>query len=222
MSEFSARRDGNEGYGARDDEKQEKAPTLFCAGAFTSARSAGSFQGQPLALLWAAKNAVDAVSAQKDKKGRRLRLCPDANSKNGGFFNMKDEKDRHTVWMKPETWNMVESHYRGDNCSVKNEYIEKAIRFYTGYLDAAGADEYLPRVLSDVLEGKLGALGSRIGRLLFKLAVEQDLIANILAAMAEINLDAVEHTRGQCVQRVKQTNGVIEFEDVLRSQQRLD
>ena len=135
---------------------------------------------------------------------------------------MKDQKDRHTVWMKPKTWDMVESHYRGDNCSTKNEYIEKAIRFYTGYLDTAGADEYLPRVLSDVLEGKLGALGSRIGRLLFKLAVEQDLIANILAAMAEINLDAVEHTRGQCVQRVKQTNGVIEFEDVLRSQQRLD
>ncbi len=29
---------------------------------------------------------------------------------------------------------MVESHYRADNCSTKNEFIEKAIRFYTGYL----------------------------------------------------------------------------------------
>ena len=134
---------------------------------------------------------------------------------------MKDQKDRHTVWMKSETWDMVESHYRGDNCSVKNEYIEKAIRFYSGYLDAAGADEYLPRVLSDVLEGKLGALGSRIGRLLFKLAVEQDLVANILAAIGEYNLDVMEHTRGQCVQRVKQTNGVIKFEDMLCNQQRL-
>ena len=135
---------------------------------------------------------------------------------------MRGEKDRHTVWMKPETWDMVESHYRGDNCSVKNEYIEKAIRFYTGYLDAAGADEYLPRVLSDVLEGKLGALGSRIGRLLFKLAVEQDLVANILAAMGEYNLDVLERTRGQCVQRVKQTNGEISFEDALRTQKRLE
>ena len=33
MSEFSAQRDGNEGYEARDDEEQEKAPTLFRAGA---------------------------------------------------------------------------------------------------------------------------------------------------------------------------------------------
>ena len=134
---------------------------------------------------------------------------------------MKDQKDRHTVWMKSEIWNMVESHYRGDNCSVKNEYIEKAIRFYTGYLDAAGADEYLPRVLSDVLEGKLGALGSRIGHLLFKLAVEQDLVANILAAIGEYNLDAMERTHRQCVQRVKRTNGEISFEDALRSQQGL-
>ena len=45
MSEFSARRDENEGYEARDDDKQENAPALFRTGASTSARSAGSFQG---------------------------------------------------------------------------------------------------------------------------------------------------------------------------------
>ena len=135
---------------------------------------------------------------------------------------MNDKKDRHTVWLKPAAWDMVESHYHADNCSTKNEDIEKAVRFYTGYLDAKGADEYLPRILSDVLNSKLDALGSRIGRLLFKLAVEQELTANVLAAMAEINLDAVEHARGQCVQRVKQANGEIRFEDTVRSQQRSD
>lgn len=132
---------------------------------------------------------------------------------------MKDKKDRHTVWLEPAAWDMVEGHYHGDNCSTKNEYIEKAIRFYSGYLDAAGASEYLPRVLADVLEGKLGALGSRIGRLLFKQTVELDLIAHILAAVGEYNMDAVERTRGQCVQRVKQTNGGIDLMETLRRQQ---
>ena len=134
---------------------------------------------------------------------------------------MTNGNERHTVWMASAVWNMVEQHYHEDNCSTKNEYIEKAIRFYSGYLDAAGASEYLPRVLSDVLEGKLGALGSRIGRLLFKLAVEQDLNANILAALGEFNLDAVEHLRGQCVQHVKQTHGEVSFEDPLRRQKGL-
>ena len=134
---------------------------------------------------------------------------------------MKDKKDRHTIWLEPEVWDMVESHYHEDNCSTKNEYIKKAIQFYSGYLDAEGADEYLPRVLSDVLEGKLNALGGRIGRLLFKLAVEQDMNANILAALAEVDLDDVEHLRGQSVQRVKHTNGEVCFEDALRVQKRL-
>ena len=135
---------------------------------------------------------------------------------------MKDNSKRHTVWMDSETWDMVEKHYRGDNCTRKNEYIKKAVQFYSGYLDAERADEYLPRVLSDVLEGKLSALGGRIGRLLFKLAVEQDMNANILAALAEVDLDTVDHLRGQCVQRVKHTNGEVSFEDALRVQKRLD
>ena len=134
---------------------------------------------------------------------------------------MTNDNERHTVWMAPEVWAMVEKHYHEDNCTKKNEYIAKAIRFYSGYLDAAGASEYLPRILSDVLEGKLGALGSRIGRLLFRLAVEQDLNANILAALGEFSLDAVEHLRGQCVQHVKQTHGEVSFEDALRRQKGL-
>ena len=131
---------------------------------------------------------------------------------------MTNDNERHTVWMAPEVWAMVEGHYHADNCSTKNQYIAKAIRFYSGYLDAAGADEYLPHVLPNVLEGKLGALGSRVGRLLFKLAVELDLNANIHATLGEYSPDAVERLRGQCVQRVKQTNREISFKDALRSQ----
>lgn len=104
---------------------------------------------------------------------------------------MKGNNKRYTVWMEPSVWDMVEKHYRGDNCSRKCEYIEQAIRFYSGYLDAEGPGEYLPRDLSDMLEGKLSALGGRIGRLLFKLAVEQDMNANILAALAEVDLDSL-------------------------------
>ena len=135
---------------------------------------------------------------------------------------MADKKDRHTVWLEPDVWDMVGSHYHEDNCSTKNEYIKKAVQFYSGYLDAEDAGEYLPRVLSDVLESKLSALGGRIGRLLFKLAVEQDMNANILAALAEVDLDTVDHLRGQCVQTVKHTNGEVSFEDALRIQKRLD
>ena len=119
---------------------------------------------------------------------------------------MNEDKKRHTVWLTSDAWSQVETSYTKDNCSTKNEYIEKAIRFYTGYLNTQNATSYLPHVLADVLEGKLGALGTRIGKLLFKLVVEQDMIANITAAVNEVHLDDVERLRARCIKEIRQTN----------------
>ena len=131
---------------------------------------------------------------------------------------MNEDKKRHTVWLTPDAWSQVETSYTKDNCTTKNEYIEKAIRFYTGYLNTQNAASYLPRVLADVLEGKLGALGTRIGKLLFKLAVEQDMIANITAAVNEVHLDDLERLRARCMKEIRKTNGVIDLEGAVRYQ----
>ena len=131
---------------------------------------------------------------------------------------MNGDKKRHTVWLTSDAWSQVEDSYTKDNCTTKNEYIEKAIRFYTGYLNTQNAANYLPRVLADVLDGKLGALGTRIGKLLFKLVVEQDMIANITAAVNEVQLDDVERLRARCIKEIRQTNGVIDLEDAVRYQ----
>ena len=135
---------------------------------------------------------------------------------------MKEEKNRHTVWLTDAAWNAVKGHYQRDNCSTQNEYIEKAIRFYSGYLDAEQADSYLPRVLAQVLEGKLSALGSRIGRLLFKLSVDNALMANVIAYMVDIDLDNLKRVRVNCIKDVKETNGEIDFEDAFKFQKRID
>ena len=134
-------------------------------------------------------------------------------------MKLKKGNKKHSVWLSESAWTDVESRYRQDNCSTRNEFIEKAIRFYSGYLDTESADAYLPQVLANVLEGKLGALGERIGRLLFKLSVDQNLMGNILAAGIEIDPDQLRKARVRCVKEVKETNGEISFEDAVRYQQ---
>lgn len=131
---------------------------------------------------------------------------------------MDENRHRHTVWMDDAVWDQVEAHYQADNCSTRNEFVEKAIRFYSGYLDTEHANEYLPRILADVLEGKLGALGKRIGHLLFKLSVDQNLMGNVLAAGIDIDPDELRKARVRCVKEVKETNGEISFEDAVRYQ----
>lgn len=135
---------------------------------------------------------------------------------------MSNEKNRHTVWLTDEAWDEVKNHYQKDNCSTQNEYIEKAIRFYSGYLDTEHADRYLPRVLADVLEGKLNALGGRIGKLLFKLSVDDAVMSNLIAYEMNIDLDTLRKLRVQCIKNVKETNGEIDFEDALKFQKRIE
>ena len=135
---------------------------------------------------------------------------------------MKSEKARHTVWLTNEAWEKVKNHYRDDNSSTQNEYVEKAIRFYTGYLSARDTGAYLPRVLADVLEGKLLIFGEKLGRSLFKLAVQDAVMANLLAADTDVDLETLETLTGTCAKRVMRTHGAMGFDDALKFQKRLD
>ena len=87
-------------------------------------------------------------------------------------------KEKFALWLTPEAREMVRGAYRGDNCASQSEFIEKAVRFYCGYLGAKKDGAYLPRVLSEILEGILSTFGSRVGRLLFKQIVEQSILAH--------------------------------------------
>lgn len=127
-------------------------------------------------------------------------------------------KTKFALWLTPEGKKLVEEHYRADNCKSKSEYIEKAIHFYSGYLDAQKAEQYLPRVLAQMLDAKLDLLGNRIGRLLFKAAVEQNMTNHILAADTDIDDATLDRLRGRSVREVRETNGQISFKDDLRFQ----
>ena len=131
---------------------------------------------------------------------------------------MKESKKKHSVWLSESAWANVEHHYQADNCSTKNEYIEKAVRFYAGYQDAEQADAYLPRILAQVLEGKLGAFGKRVGRMLFKLSVDEAVMSNLVAFYFGSDEDSLKKLRILCINDVKETNGEIDFQDALRFQ----
>ena len=114
---------------------------------------------------------------------------------------------------------MVGGEYKADGCSTQNEYIEKAIRFYTGYRKADRNEHYLTDAISEVLEKRLGALGDRIGKLLFKMAVEESMMMRLLAMDESLTFSELEPLRKWAIQTVKKTDGGLNFDDILRIQQ---
>ena len=100
---------------------------------------------------------------------------------------MTGNKIKFPLWLTPECKQVVEDNYREDQCQSRSEFIEKAIWFYAGFLHTLDAGAYLPRALKQMLDGTLGVFAERIGRQLFKLAVEQNVNNHILASDTDID-----------------------------------
>ena len=130
--------------------------------------------------------------------------------------NEKQEvKRRFQLWIKPSTLELADQYYQLDNCVSRSEFIEKAILFYVGYVSSQQSQDYLADVIPSTVKGIVDESSNRMGRLLFKMAVEQAVISNILAAVCEVNQQELKRLRGQCVQEIRRTNGMISFEQAL-------
>ena len=133
----------------------------------------------------------------------------------------QEVKRRFQLWVMPSTLELADQYYRSDNCASRSEFIEKAIQFYAGYVSSQQNQEYLARVIPATVKGIVDESSNRMGRLLFKLAVELAVIENILAAVCEVDRQELKRLRGQCVEEIKRTNGMISFEQALRLAERV-
>lgn len=130
----------------------------------------------------------------------------------------QEVKRRFQLWIKPSTLDLAEQFFRRDNCSSKSEFIEKAIRFYIGYVTSSHAQDYFSQVIPATVKGIIDESDNRISKLLFKIAVEMAVAENILAAVCDVDEIEVKRLRGQCVKEIKSTNGLLSFEKALHWQ----
>jgi hypothetical protein len=129
-----------------------------------------------------------------------------------------ENKKKFPLWIYPETRKLVTDWYKKDNCQSQSEFIEKAIRFYCGYIAAENGVRFLPAAITSAMTGMVDSLENRMARLIFKLAVEMSMMMNILAANADVDENTLRRLRGKCVNDVKKSVGSVTFEDVARFQ----
>ena len=130
----------------------------------------------------------------------------------------KDLKRKFALWIRPSLLEEVDSLYKSDNRTSRSEFMEKALQFYMGYLSSQENQDYLADVIPSTVKGIVDESSNRMGRLLFKMAVEQAVTSNILAAVCEVDQQELERLRNQCIQQIRKTNGMISFEQALRWQ----
>ena len=124
-------------------------------------------------------------------------------------------KQKVTIFLTPSMKKKIEENYRADNCRSQSEFVEKAVDFYLGYLNTKNARAFLPEVLTTILIGIMNDFAQRIGRQLYKVAVEQNLCNHILISDTDMDQRTYQLMRGRSVREVDSTNGRITFKEVL-------
>lgn len=129
---------------------------------------------------------------------------------------MTNNKEKYAFWLTPEAKKMVESDVALGNCGSQSEFVEKAVRFYDGYLKAQNTGAFLPHAVADVLEGTLGVFANRMAKLLFNLAVEHNITNHLLAADVDMTREDYNKMRGNSVREINSTRGTISLKDVIQ------
>ena len=129
---------------------------------------------------------------------------------------MSEEKSRIHTRISPETERKMELAMPNANCQSRNEFVERAICFYSDYILSKEVTNFLAPMLVSALRATVQSSENRISRLLFKQSVELCMMMNVLAAGLEIDESQLDDLRWRCVQNVKKTNGSITFKDTLK------
>lgn len=132
----------------------------------------------------------------------------------------EDKKQRFGLKIFPETMEIVDTLFEHDNCKSRSEFIEKAVRFYCGYLlnKEHTATEFIAPQLAEITEGIVKGSEQKLSRAMFKMAVELGAITHMLAALNNIEDETLFKLRQMCTDEVKRINGVINFEKAVRYQ----
>lgn len=129
---------------------------------------------------------------------------------------MKENKVKFALYLPPEKKAALERRYREEGCRSITAFIEKAIDFYLGYLDANSAGAFLTKEIHSAIDGRLGIFEDRMAKLLYKLTVEMDMGMAVALDCIQIDADYLRKLRLNNVRSVKATNGLLTFEQKVK------
>ena len=104
------------------------------------------------------------------------------------------------------------------NVRSRNQFLVKAVKFYEGYLNKEDITEVVTPAFETVIDARLDLTEHRISQTIFKLAVEMAATMNVLAGAFELDDEKVRRMKHRVIQEVKELDGWINLEDIIRYQ----
>ena len=88
-------------------------------------------------------------------------------------------------------------------------FVCQAVDFYIGYLRQQKNIDYLTPALAGAIKSEVESVERHLSEMLFRLAVEQGVGDNLLAAISDVTPEMLQPLHDSCAREVARTNGII-------------
>ena len=133
---------------------------------------------------------------------------------------MKETKNKYAIYLYPSQVEEIKNLMDQANAKSQSEFVSDSIRFYIGYLQQGKNVDYLAPIIAQTIKEEIRSTEKNISQILFKVAVESAMLAEIQAAQISLTPTQMEDLRRMCSQIVAKNNGNITFEDAYELQHR--
>ena len=133
---------------------------------------------------------------------------------------MEDKKKKVGLYLNDSTYMEVKNSYHKDGCRSLTEFMERAVVYYLGYVNAGHITDYLSPTIMSSVKAASDENTRRITRILFKLAVEVAIMNNLFAAGLDITEEQMNILRRECESEVRKLSGDFNMNDAIRLQKR--
>lgn len=118
--------------------------------------------------------------------------------------------------MYPHIIEICDSNLNKANVLSRNDFIEKAILFYSSYLNTRN-NEYLNSSLDNIVRSNIEIIQDEISKTLFKQSVEINMLNHILATISDLDQETIDLLRKKSIREVKETSGKISLDDIVKN-----
>ena len=125
---------------------------------------------------------------------------------------LKETKKKTAIYLYPSQVEEIKSLMDQANAKSQSEFVSDAIRFYVGYLQQGKNVDYLAPIIAQTIKEEIRSTEKNISQILFKVAVESAMHAQIQAFQIQLTPTQMEDLRRMCSQMVAKNNGIITFE----------
>ena len=125
---------------------------------------------------------------------------------------LKETKNKYAIYLYPSLVEEVDTLMKNANTTSRSEFISDALRFYVGYLKQGKNVDYLAPIIAQAIKEEIRSTEKNISQILFKLAVEAAMLAELQATQIRVTNDQMDQLRQMCSRIVAENNGIITFE----------